>query len=58
MIVVLTWGVVTMNEKWEGRLVPFGRLHAVAGLLSLILAYCVIVMILRYVFDIEIWNPF
>jgi hypothetical protein len=40
--------------KREGRLGPF---QAVGALLSLFLAYCVIAIILRYAFDIEL-NPF
>ena len=60
---VRTLGVVTMSEKRAGRLAkpiatPFGRLQAVGVLLSLILAYCVTAIILRYAFDIELWNPF
>jgi hypothetical protein len=57
--------VVTTNDvkKPAARLnkpiaVPFGRLQAVGGLLCLLLAYWVSVIILRYAFDVEFWNPF
>ena len=55
--------MVTMNDvkKPAARLnkpIPFGRLQAVGGLLCLLLAYWVSVIILRYAFDIEFWNPF
>ena len=51
----------TMNDVGKRRkpiTVPFGRLQAVGGLMCLFLAYCVIVIILRYGFDVELWNPY
>jgi hypothetical protein len=36
----------------------FGLLQAIGGLFGLCLAYGVVVIIFRYAFHVELWNPF
>ena len=37
---------------------PFGLFQVVAGLFVLTLMYGVVVIIFRYAFGVELWNPF